>query len=165
MGDIPFEFAEPGTDPTKQRNRMIGRSGRAGNLKDVVPWVLLLAVFLAGGYWLFLKPENKGKASQSAPTATSAPTEAISAGNSENSEQSVASVAQETPTAPPETLTPSPVPPTPTPLYSLVRYKIEVGGDVVECWCNPSDGRTGDAIECLATSAFPPPTECRGGEQ
>jgi hypothetical protein len=164
MSDIPFEFAEPGTDPTKERNRMISRND--SNLKDVIPWVLLLAAFIAGGYFLFLKPENsKGKASRPVPTATSVPTEAISAGNSENSEQSVASVAQETPTEAPETLTPSPVPPTATPLYSLIRYKIEVGGETIECWCNPSDGRTGDAVECLAKSAFPPPVECRGGEQ
>lgn len=154
---LEFELAEPGTDPTRRPNPhpspgFLARfSGNAG-------LVLAVLAFLGLGYFKFVAP-SKPKKEQAAPTATptvpptATPEQGEQAGFFSNSNAQSGFL----PTNPPPTATSSP---TPT-LAAVITYQIELDEQVIDCWCKPASGETGDAPQCLATGAFPPPEACQ----
>lgn len=73
MGRIPFEMAPPGTDPTKQRNRVMMRSG----WRQALPWIAIALAFAFLGYVLLggrLPRIGKRPAQSAAEQPTAAPT-------------------------------------------------------------------------------------------
>jgi hypothetical protein len=67
MGKIPFELAEPGTDPTKQRNPVRMET----SWKTILPWVAILVAFLGLGYVLMGgRLPGLGSTAATDPTAT-----------------------------------------------------------------------------------------------
>ncbi len=67
---IPFELAEPGTDPTRIPNSVSRRSLRLGDY-----WIVLVVVgFLAFGYVRFVRKPTSPKAEIARPVPTAPPT-------------------------------------------------------------------------------------------
>lgn len=160
---IPFELAEPGTDPTLQHNSHPGPPGffRA-NL-----WLVIIVVFVASGYFVFHKPHNtfgQAKAPPPAPTSTTIPDPDGGSGFfASNVGANVSGFLPKaeplsTPVYPPTpTSAPTP-PPTPTPLG--LAYGVFVDGEQVLCWCTPTlDGIVGGTA-CLEAA----PSMCGVGD-
>lgn len=141
MGRIPFTLAEPGTDPTRQPNPMVSRGG---GLKDALPWIGALALFLVGGYLLFIKPNMEEPQETAKATATAAPTEAE---GGMLSSMDIASD-EESPAA---TVTPTPT--------SRITYGVFQDGEQISCWCDLETGEIGGGDPSLCGQY--PPTECR----
>jgi hypothetical protein len=126
---------------------------RGGGLKDALPWIGALALFLVGGYFLFIKPNMTNTPETAKATATAAPTEA--GGGGMLSSMDVASD-EESPAA---TVTPTPSPTvTPTPT-SRITYGVFQDGEQISCWCDLETGEIGGGDPSLCGQY--PPTECR----
>lgn len=154
---LEFELAPPGADPTQRPNPHPKSKGAllGGNL------LLILGVlaFVGFGYYKFFYPQQ-GKASK--PTATPPPTATAEPGGFFSSSESSGFLPTQppTPTDPPPTASPTPIRVAPTATLTIYDYEITVGDKIIHCWCTP-DGQSGDAPQCLAFGAFPPPEECR----
>ncbi len=151
MARIPFTFAEPGTDPTRQPNPIRHKRG----LNDMVPYGLAIAAFILAGWWFFIRDAaDESPTAQvqppAAPTiaaATAAPTIAL---------PTATGVPSPTPT-----ITPIPPPPTPAPTPAppnVLTYAVYQDGETVNCWCNTETLFWGDNIICQAYL----PSDCGG---
>jgi hypothetical protein len=117
---------------------------RGGGLKDALPWIGALALFLVGGYLLFIKPNMEEPQETAKATATAAPTEAE---GGMLSSMDIASD-EESPAA---TVTPTPT--------SRITYGVFQDGEQISCWCDLETGEIGGGDPSLCGQY--PPTECR----
>lgn len=137
---IPFELAEPGTDPTRQRNS----HPRPTWLQKNGLLVVGLLAFAIGGWWFFIREPAPPAKSAPVPTAvpTLAPEMTPSSGFFASGSNSVSgflptSEQQPTPTTvvtwpllnepPSVTITPAP------------DYNVFVDDESILCWCNLDD--------------------------
>ncbi len=166
---IPFELAEPGTDPTRQRNSHPRPSWLQKN-GLLVAGVLIFAI---GGWWKFIRVPTPPAKSAAAPTAASTPAPATettpsSGGFFDGGSNSVSGFLPTSEPPPPPLSTPAivvtpvlldtatPVA-TPTP---QADYNVFVDGEAVLCWC---DGDVEQPPEC--GDAVPRVCEERANEQ
>lgn len=144
MGRIPFELAEPGTDPTRHKNPRPKK-----DWTDALPWMFGLVGMLIIGYLLF--GEQLGlKTAQSAPETsreTSAVTETVKEQDLSTPALSKSLSERETVTETVET-TPTATVSSTESLSETLEVKITAEGvrlvcyevGEVECWCY-KDGR------------------------
>jgi len=126
---IPFELAEPGTDPTSRPNPHPRKSW-----KDAVPWMIALAIFLLIGYRFFIRPEQRQK-SASASSPRPRPTSIVTPVPTPQGFLSRHVTPYPTATA---TLTPTVISvstQTPTPTPQVYTYGVFVDGEQIICWC------------------------------
>lgn len=137
---IPFEMADPGTDPTRRPNPHPKRS-----VWSNWPWFLAGAVFLVFGYAKFIKPDEPKTARAIAPTATSTPviTPTFTSGLFDQNNDSVTGFLPTQQPIQTPTLFPSPIPP-PTP--EGFTYGVFLDGEQIICMCTLSGEIVGDDI-------------------
>jgi len=162
---IPFEWVEPGVDPTEQHHPL---PRTRGNLKDALPWIVGLILVAAIGYQKFIGPrlETGAEANQkAAPAATATPARPalLSNGLRPAATLTATATATLTPTATTlPTATPTPTiapPPTPTPLPAhILTFGVFEDGEQIPCWCNLDTGEVGgdDPEKCR----LHPPSLC-----
>ncbi len=153
---LPFELAEPGTDPTQSAPPRPRRSLIREN-----QWLVIgLLVFLGVGYWKFVrKPApRQAVAADPAPTVVASPTPAPGGFfDGDGGNTGFFPTAQPPPTATatlPATVTPLP---TPTPVAEGIEYGVFVDGEQVICSCL----YTGDVIGPAVCHEYVP-TACGG---
>lgn len=157
---IPFEWVEPGVDPTEQHHPL---PRARGNLKDALPWIVGLILVAAIGYQKFVSPRLDTGASQKAapPTATATAAHPSLLSDVMRPAATLEATATLTPTAT-ATATPTPtvaLPPTPTPLPShILTFGVFEGSVQIPCWCNLDTGEIGG--DDLDKCRLRPPSMC-----
>ena len=159
---LPFELAEPGTDPTRQHNPYPKR-----RWTDALPWIAaLLALFLLWGYRHSHGQTASARRPRSTPTPVAA---AVTVSPQSPMAMSVGGAGRGffavTPFITPPTQTPWPTPTpvatstpvptsTPTPV-GMVRYAVFVNGQQVVCECVP-----GAVVSTESACQSAVPVEC-----
>jgi hypothetical protein len=160
---LPFELAEPGTDPTTLPNPHPKKSWR-----DVLPWIAAGIVFLFFGYVKFIKKPDSSSSQARAETSpvtvveTPAPTPTRFTGQGgffPDQTPTPTLIATVTATTPTPTLTPMPTP-TPDGYVSVVYFGVFVDGEQVTCFCDAT-GIVGPLDVCVQFT----PQLCRPDEQ
>jgi len=155
---IPFEWVEPGVDPTEQHHPL---PRTRGNLKDALPWIAGLILVAAIGYQKIVSPRlETGAAQKAAPTATATADHPALLSDVVHPTAMLTPTTTLTATA---TATPTPtvtLPPTPTPLpANILTFGAFENGVQTLCWCNLDTGEVGgdDLDKCRR---YPPPSMC-----
>ena len=155
---IPFEWAEPGVDPTQQHHPL---PRRKGNLKDTLPWIAGLVLVAAFGYQKFVSPRIETQAAQEAamPVATATAQPGLLSEKSTAPPPTATATPMVTPTIPPTataTATPAPT----LPPANLVTFGVFDNGQQLACWCNVDTGEVGgeDVEKCSPHK----PSLCKG---
>jgi len=157
---IPFAWAEPGVDPTKQHHPL-PRS--KGSLKDALPWIAGLILFAAFGYNQFISPKIQNQVAQKAAMPVATATVAAQPGllSAENTAPPPTATATPTMTPPiPPTATATATPAPTLPPANLVTFGVFDDGQQLACWCDVNTGEVGgeDIEKCSPHK----PSLCKG---
>jgi len=138
---VPFEFAEPGTDPTQQENQIYSHE----TWTDAIPWIGLLGAILIGGYALFFRGEPQQSQAKSPDTATPAATETVSASPTTEPTSTPTVAATEVPSetgsaSGPQSYTETKRVKITDEGECLVRYAVLAGDSGLSCTCDKTKG-------------------------